>query len=166
MTSTQSSGLISRAHGIFKGVTLDPTPLRESRDFRLLLSGQTIALVGTQITQVAVPYQVFLLTRSSLAVGALSLMQFVPLMCMYLVGGSLSDMVDRRKLLLVTQTLLTGTVTLLAVAAFLGRPPVWYIFAVAICTAGIPAVDNPTRRAAIPRLVGRDQIANALSLQQ
>src|SRR4029077_16543892 len=60
--------------------------------------------------------------------------------------------------------LLAGTVALLAVAAFLGRPPLWYIFLVAACAAGIQAVDNPTRRASIPRLVPRDQIANAFSL--
>jgi len=115
---------------------------------------------------VAVPYQVFLLTHSSLAVGALSLLQFFPQMCMYVLGGTLADMMDRRRLLLITQSLLAGTTALLAVGAFLGRPPLWYIFVVAACAAGIQSVDNPTRRAAIPRLVPRDQIANAFSLNQ
>ncbi|HTE84429.1 MAG TPA: MFS transporter [Dehalococcoidia bacterium] len=166
MTTTPDRGLVAQARGIFKGVTIDPTPLRESRNFRLLLGGQSINLVGNQISMVAVPYQVFLITHSSLAVGALSLMQFLPLMCMYLIGGSLADMVDRRRLMLITQTLLACTAALLAVGAFLGHPPLWYIFAIAICAAGIQAVDNPTRRASIPRLVPRDQIANALSLNQ
>lgn len=155
---------LSRLHGVFKGITLDPTPLRQSRNFRLLIGGQTVNLIGSQMTLVAVPYQIFLLTHSSLAVGALGLFQFLPQMCMYLVGGSLADMMDRRRLLLVTQSLLAFTALLLAVAAFLGRPPVWYIFAVAVCAAGIQSVDNPTRRASIPRLTSRDQIANALSL--
>jgi MFS family permease len=156
---------LNRLGGVFKGIALDPTPLRQSRDFRLLTCGQTVNLLGSQITLVAVPYQVFLLTHhSSLAVGTLSLMQFLPQICTYLLGGSLADMMDRRKLLLITQVLLTLASTLLAVASFLGRTPVWYIFAVAIFAAGVQAVDNPARRASIPRLIPREQIANALSL--
>jgi MFS family permease len=166
MNTSRKPSIFAQAHGIFKGVTLDYTPLRESRNFRLLLGGQTINLVGNQIAIVAIPYQVFLLTHSSLAVGALSLCQFVPLMCMYLIGGSLADMVDRRKLMLTTQILLACTAAALAVASIMGKPPVWYIFVVAMCAAGIQAVDNPTRRASIPRLVRREQIANALSLNQ
>src|ERR1700730_7859947 len=97
MDDRTNTGMLSKARGIFKGMTIDATPLRESRDFRILLVGQTINLFGAQMALVAVPYQVFLITHSSLAVGALSLAQFVPLMCMYLIGGSLADMVDRRK---------------------------------------------------------------------
>ena len=166
MSTPPSPSRLSKAHGIFKGVTIDYTPLRESRNFRLLLGGQTINLVGNQIAIVAVPYQVFVLTHSSLAVGALSLFQFVPLMVMYLIGGSLADMVDRRKLMLVTQILLACTAAAFAIAAFMGRPPIWYLFVVAMFAAGVQAVDNPTRRASIPRLVPREQIANALSLNQ
>lgn len=166
MSAPQPPGLFSQARGIFKGVTIDPTPLRESRNFRLLLGGQSINLVGNQISMVAIPYQVFLITHSSLAVGALSLFQFVPLMVMYLIGGSLADMVDRRKLMLITQTLLACTAAFLAIGAFVGHPPLWYIFVIAMFAAGIQAVDNPTRRASIPRLVSREQIANALSLNQ
>jgi MFS family permease len=166
MTATPPPSLFHQIRGVVKGVTLDYTPLRQSRNFRLLLGGQTINLVGNQIAIVAIPYQVFLLTHSSLAVGALSLCQFVPLMIMYLLGGSLADMIDRRKLLLITQTLLACGAALFTVASFLGRPPVWYIFAVAMFMAGVQAVDNPTRRASIPRLVSREQIANALSLNQ
>jgi MFS family permease len=109
---------------------------------------------------------VFTITHSSLAVGTLSLLQFFPLMLMYLIGGSLADMVDRRKLMLITQVLLACTAALLAIGAFTGRSSLGYIFVVAMCTAGIQAVDNPTRRASIPRLVSREQIANALSLNQ
>ncbi len=161
------SGRLGRLGGIFKGIVLDPTPLRISRDFRILTGGQTINLLGSQLTLVAVPYQIFLLTgHSSFAVGALSLLQFGPQTVMFLLGGSFADMMDRRTLLLITQTLLAITSTLLAVAAFAHYTPIWYIFLVAACAAGIQAVDNPTRRASIPRLIPRDQIANALSLNQ
>src|SRR5579875_1593731 len=128
------SGRLSRLGGIFKGVALDPTPLRISRDFRFLTGGQTINLLGSQLTLVAVPFQIFLLTgHSSFAVGALSLLQFGPQTVMFLLGGSFADMMDRRTLLLITQTLLAVTSTLLAVAAFVGHTHVWYIFLVAAC---------------------------------
>jgi MFS family permease len=167
MAIRSSPGLLAQARGLFKGIAIDPTPLRLSRDFRYLTGGQTINLLGSQLTLVAVPFQVFLLTgHSSLAVGVLSLLQFGPQTVMFLLGGSFADMMDRRTLLLITQTLLAITSALLAVAAFLGHTPVWYIFLVAACAAGVQAVDNPTRRASIPRLIPRDQIANALSLNQ
>jgi MFS family permease len=161
------TGQLRRLGGVFKGIALDPTPLRISRDFRILTGGQTVNLLGSQLTLVAVPFQVFLLTgHSSFAVGALSLLQFGPQTVMFLLGGSFADMMDRRTLLLITQTLLAITSALLAVAAFLGYTQVWYIFLVAACAAGVQAVDNPTRRASIPRLIPREQIANALSLNQ
>jgi MFS family permease len=166
MATPSRPRLLTQARGIFKGVTLDPTPLRQSHDFRLLLIGQAINIIGSQMTLVAVPFQVFLITRSSLAVGTLSLLQFFPMMCLFLIGGSLADMFDRRTILLVTQSLLACTSLLLALGAYFGHPALWYIYGVAICAAAIQAVDNPTRRAAIPRLVGRDQFANALSLNQ
>ena len=163
---TSRSASLVRLRRIFKGMTLNPAPLRESRDFRLLFGGQVINVIGSQITFVAVPYQVFLITHSSLAVGALSLLQFSALMTFSLLGGSLADVMDRRRLMLMTQALLACTSTLLAVGAFLGRPSLWYIFVVAGVAAGIVAIDNPPRRAAIPRLVSREQLANALTLNQ
>jgi MFS family permease len=166
MSNRSKNGLVAQAHGIFRGITIDPTPLRQSRNFRLLLGGQSINLVGNQISMVAIPYQVFLITHSSLAVGLLSLSTFVPLMVMYLLGGTLADMMDRRKLMLITQSLLATMALLLALGAVNGHPPLWYIFVVAMGAAGIQAIDNPTRRASIPRLISRDQIANALSLNQ
>src|SRR3712207_692407 len=78
----------------------DTTPLRESPQFRRLYLGQLFAILGSQITVVAVPLQVYLLTRSSLLVGLLGLAQLVPLLLLALVGGAIADKVDRRKLLL------------------------------------------------------------------
>jgi len=153
-----------RLHQALNGITLDTTPFRQSRNFRLLLGGQTINLIGSQMTLVAVPYQVYLLTHSNLAVGALALVQLVPLVTMYILGGTLADMMDRRRLMLITQALLLGTTSLFAIAAYMGRPPLWYLFVVAACAAGVQAVDNPTRRASIPRMVARDQLVNAFSL--
>ncbi|HJQ90888.1 MAG TPA: MFS transporter, partial [Acidimicrobiia bacterium] len=87
-------------------LVVDITPLRESPRFRILYLGQLLAHFGRQITIVAVPYQVFLITGSTLAVGALGIAQFIPLMAVSLVGGAVADAFDRRKLLVVGHVLL------------------------------------------------------------
>lgn len=122
--------------------------------------------MGQQLTVVAVPFQVFELTRSSLAVGLLSLTQVGPLLVCSLVGGALADAVDRRRLLLVTQTLLAATSAGLALNAGRGHPAVWPLFVLTAISAGLSGIDSPTRSASIPRLVDRTQLPAALALNQ
>jgi MFS family permease len=161
-----ATGRLERARRLIARATIDTTALRVSRDYRLLMAGQAISFIGSQLTIVAAPYQVFIISHSSLAVGLLSLFQLLPLLALSLVGGALADVFDRRRLLLITQVLLAGTSALLAIGTFLGHTPLWYIFLVAGAAAGISSLDQPTRRAALPRLVPRDQLANAFALGQ
>ena len=79
---------------------IDLTPLRRSRDFRRLVSGELVSVLGTQLTTVAVPYEVYQLTRSSLVVGLVSITQLFPLIAGSLLGGSVADAMDRRRLLM------------------------------------------------------------------
>jgi len=81
----------------------DLTPLRVSRDYRLLFTGNAVSYLGRQLTVVAIPFQVFTITGSSLAVGMIGLATVVPLVTLSLAGGAIADAVDRRKLLLLTQ---------------------------------------------------------------
>lgn len=143
---------------------IDTGPLRESHDFRLLFIGQVVSSFGNQIRTVALPYQVYLLTQSPALVGLLSLAQFIPLMLFSLVGGALADMADRRRILLITQLGLVITAVALVLIAFNGYAAVWPLFLIAAVSSGIQAIDNPTRRAAISRVVRRDQLASALAL--
>jgi len=145
---------------------IDVTPLRESHDWRLLFAGQTVMGLGEQIRMVAVPYLVFLITHSSFAVGLASLAQFVPTIFLSFVGGSLADRMERRKLLIATQALLTLTSALLSVVTLHGRPPLWFLFLIVPAAAGVQSVENPARRAVLPGLVGRAQVSNALALEQ
>ena len=85
---------------LWRHLVIDLTPLRSSRDLRRLTVGQLFSVLGAQLTTVAVPFQVYELTRSSLAVGLASLAQLLPLIAGGLFGGSLADAVDRRRLLL------------------------------------------------------------------
>ena len=77
-------------------ILVDTTPLRESRDFRLLFTGQLISIIGTQLTVVAIPYQVYSMTHSSLQVGAISLAQLIPFLAGALSAGPIGDAVDKR----------------------------------------------------------------------
>ncbi len=150
-----------------RGLALDVTPLRQSRDLRYLFGGQAINLIGSQMRMITVPYLVFLITgHSSLAVGLISLVQFLPQLVTSWIGGAMADTMDRRRLLIWTQVLLLITSGALTTAAFIGTPRLWYIFIVVAVASAIGAVDNPTRRAAIPRLIAREQISNALAINQ
>jgi len=94
---------VKRQPSRLRRAMVDLSPLREFRDYRLLWLGQTVNVVGSQITRVALPYQVYLLTHSTLAVAGLSVAQLIPLLLFSLGGGSLADAFDRRRILLVTQ---------------------------------------------------------------
>jgi MFS family permease len=147
-----------------RAMRLDTTPLRQSRDFRLLFLAGTVFYLGGMVSYVAVPYQLYTLTRSNLAVGALGIAELVPLLVFGLYGGALADHLDRRKLLIGTalaQVVLTGV---LAWNAFLADPHVWLIYAIGALLAAAGALQRPSKEALEPRTVRHDQIAAASAL--
>ncbi|HLI52866.1 MAG TPA: MFS transporter [Acidimicrobiales bacterium] len=145
---------------------VDLAPLRASRDFRLLFSGQLVSTMGSQLTAVAVPYQVFRLTGSSLDVGLVSVAQLVPLLAMSMAGGVVADTHDRRRVLMATELLLALTSTGLAVNGGLAHPALWPLFALSAVAGGLAGFDRPAFNAAIPRLVAADDLAAAYALWQ
>lgn len=147
-----------------RGLAVDVRPLRDSAPFRRLFAGQLVSLVGRQITVVAVSFQVYSLTHSPFAVGALGLVQAVPLIAFSLLSGAVTDRIDRRRILMVTQLCLAACSAALLAGALSGAMPVWAIYIVVGVAAAFAAVDSPTRTAVIPRLVERDRLAGALSL--
>jgi MFS family permease len=156
----------SRAGRVVRALTVDTSPLRESRDFRLLWLGELISTTGRQITVVTLPYQVFRLTGSSLAVGMIGLVQIVPLIVFSLVGGAVADRVDRRRLIIVTETGLAATSALLFLGALIRHPPLAYLYGITAIQSGVMAVNSPTRSAAVPTLVSRERLPAALALNQ
>jgi MFS family permease len=147
-------------------VLVDTAPLRLDRDYRWLWAGQTINGIGTQITRIALPYQVYVLTGSTLAVAALTTVQLIPILVFALGAGSVADAVDRRKLLLVTQLGLLACTAALVGLALLGSPSLVALFAVAFAAAGLGAVDQPARSSAVPRLVPPERLPAAIALNQ
>jgi MFS family permease len=123
-----------------------------------------VSTAGRQLTVVAVPYQVYLLTHSALAVGALGIAQLVPLLVLSLAGGAVADAVDRRRLLIAVNVLLALCSAALAAATFAGWASVAFLYILAAVISGLNSVDGPTRSAVIPNLVPVEQLAAALSL--
>jgi hypothetical protein len=144
----------------------DVTPLREPPQYRLLYAGELLAFLGSQLTVVAVPLQVYLQTRSSLAVGLVGLAQLGPLLACSLVGGVVVDAVDRRVLLVWVQ-LARGALSLGLVAnALRPEPALWPLYVLTAAGAGLQAVDAPARTAAIPAMVRRELLPAAAALHQ
>ena len=147
-------------------IFLDPTPLREHRDFRLLWLGQVVSGMGNQITRIALPFQVYVLTGSTLAIGALVLVQLIPILVFSLGAGSVADAVDRRRVLIVTQVGMALTSLCLVGLALIPSPSLVAIFVVAFVAAGLGSVDGPTRSSSIPRLVSSAHLPAAIALNQ
>src|SRR3979409_194349 len=107
---------------------IDITPLRISRDYRMLYFGQLISAFGSAITFVVVPVQVYQLTGSTLLVGLLSASEFVLILLMALVGGAYADFIDKRRMLRLTEVGQTLVTAALVLNALLLRPRVWILF--------------------------------------
>jgi MFS family permease len=144
----------------------DITPLRESPAFRRLWAGSTLSAVGSSLTFFAVMLQVYDLTRSPLAVGAIGIAQMVPTLAVGLLGGPVTDAADRRKVVLVTSSCLAMVSAGFAAQAFAGSHLVWLLYALVTVQSALAAVDRPTRGTFIPRLLPGSQLSAGLALQQ
>lgn len=145
---------------------LDLAPLRRHPAYRRIYLAQVVSFLGTQVTAVAVPLQVYALTRSSLAVGLTGLVALVPLVAFGLFGGAIADAVDRRRLVLGTTLGLAAVSALLTVQAAAGVGSVGLLWVLVAAQAGLAAVDQPARRTYVPRLVDVDELPATAALDQ
>jgi MFS family permease len=145
-------------------IAVDVSPLRASRDLRLLIGGELASGLGTQAALVALPYQLYVETHSAFLTGMLGAAELVPLVVLALLGGAWADRYDRRKLLLLDQIGLVFVASVLAVLAFVGDPPIPALYVLAGLTAGFGAVQNVAASSMVPNLVEEDKLASALAL--
>ena len=145
---------------------LDLTPLRVSRDYRLLWTGQFVSELGYQFARVAIYVQVFELTGSAAAVGLTGLTGLGGLLAGSLVGSSFIDARDRRSILMWSQVFLALAAAILLVGAVAGDPPLTLIYGANALTAFVGAIEHPARSAMTTRLVGTDLLPAALTLNQ
>ncbi|HEY1734037.1 MAG TPA: MFS transporter [Acidimicrobiales bacterium] len=147
-------------------ILVDVAPLRESREFRLLFIGTLVGTLGSQLTVVAIPYQVYAETHSSFQVGAVSIAQLVPLIVGALIGGSVGDAVDRRTLILITSVALAMTSAGLAVNSLAAHPSLLAIYLISAVAGGAGGFVNTARNAAVPSLVARRHLVAAYAFTQ
>ena len=155
-----------RTRARLRRLAIDLTPLRVSRDFRLVWSGLLITSAGSQFTLVAVFVQVKILTGSAAAVGATGLAYVAGLVAGSLVGGAVLDAWDRRRLLMLAQVGLAAGSAILLGGAIAGTPPLWLIYAGLAVLAASSAIDGPTRSAMTTRLLGAPLMPAAQALNQ
>ena len=151
--------------GRFRGIALDVTPLRESRDFRLLWTGDGISAAGSQFTRVAAAFQVYQLTGSTLMVGLLGLVTMVPLFFGSILGGAVADHFERRRVILLTQLGGLLCALVLALNAAATHPQTWVIFVVFFFTQGVYSLGVPSTRSAVQMLVPPEHIPSATALE-
>jgi MFS family permease len=135
-----------------------------TRNFRLFFIGQTISNTGNGLTNVALILFVLQLTHSGFAVGALAACQFGPMVLLSPWAGAVADRGDKRKLLVVTQSLEMAQSMGLALLASFAGPPLVALYALAAFGGVLLAFDNPLRRSFVPEMVSKDDLPNAVVL--
>src|SRR3954454_15532717 len=134
------------------------------RNFRLFFVGQLISQIGTWLTQIALTLLVLHLTHSGVAIGALVACQFGPVLLLGAYGGVIADRADKRRLLLLTQTLQMLQSFALGALAFMHDPPLAAFYVTASAGGVLLAFDNPARRSFVPEMVPEDEVHNAVTL--
>src|SRR6185503_47005 len=134
------------------------------RNFRLFWIGQIVSLVGTWMQSVAQGWLMHRLTDSAFMLGVLGFAQFLPIMLLSLWAGAIVDSVDKRKLILLTQTLSLVHAGALALLVTLGVVQPWMVIVLALVFGTISAFDLPARQSFLVEMVGREDLSNAIAL--
>jgi MFS transporter, ENTS family, enterobactin (siderophore) exporter len=145
-------------------IVIDVSPMREGRDFRMLFTGRFASMAGNAVATTAANWQVYALTKSSLAVGALTLADSIGMFAGLMAGGMLADRHDRRLLMGITRAPLGLFAALLLVNSLLERPALWAVYVLVTAIGACSGLGSPASTAAVPALVRPDQLAAAAAL--
>jgi MFS family permease len=143
---------------------LDFSPLKASRDYRLLFFGQLVSFFGSMMTFIVVPWQMFQITKSSEMVGYLYLAEFVPMVCLAFVGGALADALDKRKMLRLTEIGQTTVTAILLINSLLPDPRIWVLFVSVALHAGLAAIQRPAFESLIQKIIPSDLMVAVMAL--
>jgi MFS family permease len=165
LEAAESEARLDEGRAGARSLALDLTPLRESREFRLLFTGQAVSFFGSMMTFVALPVQLFSLTKSSFAVGMLSAAEFVPIFLMAFVGGALADAIDRRRMIRLTEMAFAVGTGVLVLNSLLAQPRVWILFLCGALFAALNGLQRPSLDALVSRVVPAEQMPAAMALR-
>jgi MFS family permease len=155
---------MATGRGYLSGILIDVTPLRTSPDFARLFVSQMFTMWCRQIVIVAMPFQVYLITHSSLWVGIMGMVQAVAIVTTGLYGGALIDRYERRRIQAVGKSIAAAASLALTAGALLPVTPLWVVIALAGAGTAAYSLDQSARAATVPRLVSNEQLPSALSL--
>lgn len=151
MTSRQERP--GRWRRILGAATIDTTPLRFSREYRLLYTGQFVSEFGSAISYVVLPWQMYQLTKSTFAVGMLGVAEFIPMFVMAFLGGALADYLDRRRLVMLAEATMTVLCGALVFNSLLAQPRAWALVLIASLFAACNSIHRPAIESLTPRIV-------------
>lgn len=143
---------------------LDITPLKISRDYRLLFFGQLISFFGSMMTFIIVPWQMFQLTGSNAMVGYIFLAEFFPMFILAFVGGALADSLDKRKMLRLTEIGQTVVTAILLANSLLPQPQIWILYLSVAIHAGLAALQRPAFESLIQKIMPPEQMTAVAAL--
>lgn len=143
---------------------LDISPLKISRDYRLLFFGQLISFFGSMMTFIVVPWQMYELTGSSAMVGYIYLAEFVPMVVLAFVGGALADFFDKRRLLRLTEMAQGLASAVLLVNSLLPDPKIWVLFLCVAAHAGLAAIQRPAFESFIQKIIPPELMSAVMAL--
>ena len=143
---------------------LDLSPLRVSRDYRLLFFGQLISFFGSMMTFIVVPWQMYQLTNSSAMVGYIYLAEFVPMVILAFVGGALADYFDKRRLLRFTELGQGAASAILLANSLLPNPQIWVLFLCVAIHAGLAAIQRPAFESFIQKVIPPELMSAVMAL--
>ena len=134
------------------------------RDFRLLWLGQIVSVTGSQMQLVAIHWHVYLLTKSPFALGMVGFFRGAPLILCSLFGGVIADAVDRKRLMIITQSVMLASAGMLTIVTLADIKSAWPIYLLTGVASAATAFDLPARQALMPTLVPAKEFSNAVSL--
>ena len=143
---------------------LDLSPLKASRDYRLLFFGQLVSFFGSMMTFIVVPWQMYRLTGSSAMVGYIYLAEFVPMVVLAFVGGALADYLDKRRMLRLTEIGQTTVTAILLLNSLLAEPHVWVLFLAVAMHAGLAALQRPAFESFIQKVIPAEMMSAVMAL--
>ncbi|GAA3449866.1 MFS transporter [Dactylosporangium matsuzakiense] len=163
MTAVEDAAQREEPKGWLRRHAIDVRPLRHSA-YRRIFIGNAVSFFGVQFTAVAVPVQVYAITKSALWVGVASFVGLVPLIVFSIWGGAIADAFDRRKVLLVSSTMMWLTTLGLLAQAVLHLDNAWLMLGLIAAQSAAFGINSPVRQAIIPSLVGPEEVASANTL--
>ncbi|CAN5415796.1 MFS transporter [soil metagenome] len=143
---------------------LDLSPLKVSRDYRLLFFGQLVSFFGSMMTFIVVPWQMYQLTQSSAMVGYIYLAEFVPMVILAFIGGAMADFLDKRKMLRLTEIGQAAASVLLLINSLLAEPRIWVLFVCVAAHAGLAAIQRPAFESFIQKIIPPELMTAVMAL--